>query len=489
MLIPLSILSVLASPLLPLQAQGLAATRKTPTLQQGSGAPLRALQSRPRRVVPTPLRQDLIDPLTITVNGASVPATPVSSLPALPHGPGWFNLSTPVPNQSVPELFVLGLPDMAVAGPGKRPLLVVFHQFNVSQGDAILNTEFLAETQARGWYLLGPLSRSPVGNPTINYGSKESQEFTRAGLDWVLDNYPIDRSRIYGVGFSMGGAAATSFAARHMDPKAGMFAALVDHTGSVDQVDTYTAFLQQGAEDLLETIFGGGPVPIDYKYRRSSCIELDPNTLDVLSGGTHMAINLTHVPTQFWWATGDSLTYLVNQTEEFASLLGSFPGAVVDLNPVQSAVHSWDTMPAVDVCDWLDGQQLSVPLQGRIITDHDGRWYHFDVTADVPDDFAAFGYELDPAIGLISIMATEGIQSIGLDLRDWGTATSDLPLTIKFDALDSGDVLVIKGISTSPGSVTRDGVATSVGWFHNPFADTLTVAENFTGTHTWTFLP
>lgn len=484
-----SILSALVTLTPSALIQGLASSRVSPTVRQGTHSQARAFINRRRPVVPTPLRQDQLDPLAVIINGASIPTTAVGSLPALPHGPGWFNFSTPVPNHLDPELFVFGVPDAALAGPGERPLLVVFHQFNVSHGDVILNTEFLAETQARGWYLLGPLSRSPVGNPTINFGSAESQDFTRAGLDWVLENYPIDRTRIYGVGFSMGGSAATSFAARHMDPEAGMFAALVNHTGSVDQVDTYSALLQQGNEGILETIFGGSPIQSLFKYRRSSCIELDPITLNVLPGGTHMAINLTHVPTQFWWATMDSATYLVNQTENFAALLGSFPGSVVDLNPVASAIHSWDTMPAVDVCAWLDTQELAIPLQSRIITDHDGRWYHFDVTADVPGAFAAFGYSVDVAGALISIKATNGVQSIATDLRDWGPVAADFPLTLKLEALDVGDVFVLKGVVTPPHSVTRDGVSTSLGWFHNPFSETLTVTENDAGQHIWTFLP
>jgi pimeloyl-ACP methyl ester carboxylesterase len=453
--------------------------------------------ARPRQVVPSPLQQDIIDPLAITINGASVPVTPVGSLPALPHGPGWFNLSAPVVNQLDPELFVLGLPDAAVAGPGKRPLVVVFHQFNASHGDVISHTDFLAESQARGWYLLGPLSRSPGADPDINFGSAESQEFTRAGLEWVLDNYPIDRKRIFAVGFSMGGAAAASYAARHMDPKAGMFAALVDHTGSVDQVDTYYN-VGTSTQAQMQTIFGGTPFQVPFNYRRSSCIELDlftPYPLDLLPGGTHMAVNLTHVPTQFWWNTNDNLTYLVNQTEAFASLLNSFPGAVVDLNPVNVSSsdpnHSWDTMPALDVCNWLDTQQLTIPTASRIIADHDGRWYHFDLTLDAPGQFARLTYDVDLSQSLVAVESTHGLSRLVTRLADWGPFNGQLPLTVRVEALDAGDELVFQGITTEPQVVYRDGLGVLPGgwWDYDQATEILTLRESQTGLHVWSFLP
>ncbi|MFT7680498.1 MAG: pimeloyl-ACP methyl ester carboxylesterase [Planctomycetota bacterium] len=409
---------------------------------------------------------------------------------SLPLPKGIHNLRVPVPSFGMDEQFVLGVPDPSMAGPGDRPLLVVFHQFGVSHADVVFNTDFVAQAMARGWYLLGPLSRSPVGSPTINYGSADSQQFTRAGLEYVLGQYPIDRSRIYGVGFSMGGAAVSSYAARHMDPDAGMFAAVVNHTGSVDQADTWVILSQNPTQiGLMETIFGGNPSQQPFAYRRASCIELDPLTLDLAPAGTHMASNLRAVPVQFWWAQQDPRTYLVNQTEVLAGYLGALPGAVVDLNPVPSGLHSWDVMRENEACQWLGAQQLQVPLVGSLLVDRDARWYYFDVALETPGQFGSFEYAVDPSAGLLSITGSQGLQRIETDLADWGPSSGSFPLTVEIEALDAADVIVLKEIPHPPMSATRDGVPVSLGWFHNQFADTLTITELETGLHIWSFLP
>ena len=177
------------------------------------------------------------------------------------------------------------------------PLLVGFHQFSASHLDIFVNTTFPQEASARGWYLLGPLSGSQG-----NFSSIESQINTKYVIEWVLENFLVDEGRIYGVGFSMGGGSVTNFAARHVDPGGPMFAALCNHTGSVSVHDSYINANPQG-RTILESIFGGSPTRNLFAYQRSSVIDLDPVTGEVVPGAD-LARNLTHVPLRNFYAHG-----------------------------------------------------------------------------------------------------------------------------------------------------------------------------------------
>src|SRR5262245_16368249 len=67
------------------------------------------------------------------------------------------------------------------------------------------------------------------------YGNESFHRHTEAAIRDVLTQFCVDRNRIYGYGLSMGGGNVLNYTARHLDPPAseGMFAAAINHTGSV----------------------------------------------------------------------------------------------------------------------------------------------------------------------------------------------------------------------------------------------------------------
>jgi len=67
---------------------------------------------------------------------------------------------------------------------------------------------------------------APRGIYKENFGAPLPQDQQQQVIDWVLAHYPIDRDRIYGIGFSMGGGGVASYAARHLDRTGAMFAAM-----------------------------------------------------------------------------------------------------------------------------------------------------------------------------------------------------------------------------------------------------------------------
>ncbi len=419
--------------------------------------------------------------------GLAVPGLPESG-PQRPLSEGLYWLEVPVEGEPLPEVGLLGIPPGG-QGMGSRPLLVFYHSFSATPNQ-VTGTGFAAEAANRGWYLWSAGSRSPGNFRDVNYGSVESQVFTAAGIDFVLDTYPIDRTRIYGVGFSMGSAQCMSYAARHMDPSKGMFAALVNHSGSIDQSDTWRSLSSPPVLMIIESLFGGVPTQVPFAYRSASILELDEITGIWDPGGTHQAINLLQTPTQIWWAESDPNAYLVNQTEQHVDFLTANQAPAFEAFPVPVSSHEWDLLPYAEVCDWLEQQVLAIPLDGTVIADRNRRWLWFDVTGVQSGSFGTFSYSVDLPNQLIELRDTEGLDGIRTNLAQWnGGSSLPLPLTVKVGAQDVGDTIILRGVSSFPLIVTRDGAPQATGWSYDSFTQELTLTEVEAGPHSWVFLP
>ena len=434
-------------------------------------------------------------PVPVPVPGPATqsPATMIppaqSSGGALQFGcPDFVEFNVPVPGFTELEPGLLFAPGSTPAGPAERPLLVVYHQFSTSHF-AVTNTGFPAEACERGWYVWGAGSRSPI--PTArseNYGSVESQVFTKAGLDFVLANYPIDRTRIYGVGFSMGGAQCMAYAARHQNPADGMFAALVNHTGSIDQADTWLS--APSIRSILEQIFGGTPTQAPFAYRSASVIELDPITRLLTNTSTALGNNLTATPTQLWWADQDPWGYLVDQTLAYGDLQAQLQAPHLELHPVASNLHQWDTLPYGEVCDWLEDQVLEIPNEGRVVADRDERWLYFDLAGIAPQIFASFDYRFDFDNDWVEFLNCDGFAELETNLTDWnGGQPQSLPLDVNINLTTGGVRFVLNDVADLPVSVLRDGLPQAIDWSYDPVSQTLEIVEMLAGTHTWTLLP
>ncbi len=406
--------------------------------------------------------------------------------PPVYQAEGLYTILVPVDGEPLPEVGVLGVPPQ---GPfsGERPLLVFFHSFGVSPNE-VKQTQFDEQAAQRGWYLWSAGSRSPVGARDVNYGSVESQVFTEAGIDYVVDNYPIDVDRIYGVGFSMGAAQATAFAARHRDPRRPMFAAVVNHEGTIDQADTWRQNIL--ARPFLNQIFSGNPVFEPYAYRRASVLELDPVTRALVPGGDHQADNLTRTPLQQWYALGTPEQDLVDQTLRLDEFMVAAQNPDYELNAVSGSIHSWSTLPADQVCDWLASKQRQIANEGTLRMDRDARWLYFDIGGVTPDRFASLSYDMDLGSGAVRLTGSESLLSIRTNLRRWnGGFGQGLPLELTLGAVDSGDTVVLRGVVQAPLGVLRDGVPQASGWSYDPVLQELTVVESAAGQHLWRFEP
>lgn len=388
------------------------------------------------------------------------------------------------------EKFLLQVPSTPPTGP--TPLLVVFHKYGSSHGD-VLNTNFPAEADTRGWYLL-----SPLGGHQKNFGTMQAQINVRAALTLTLHLFSqIDRTRIYGVGFSMGGGSLASFAARQIDPQGPMFAAIVNHTGTVSLAhthynDTYddddtddnpAAGAGLEPQEMLEFLLGGTPATHLFDYQRFSTIDLDP-ILNSIGVGTDMSRNLAHVPTYVWYADNDPNAYLREQTAQFDTHVR--PQNVANLlSQIPSTTHSWGTLDDTAVCDWLAQRTLAIPTSGSTLADEDGRFFHFTLAQDASGSFTPFTWSFDATTSTFDLSATQNLRSLSMDLVSMGAPALTGAFTFNLATTDGlGDTIQLTNVPFSPISVTRDGI--SAPHLHDAATQTLTIVEtDGAAPHAW----
>ena len=405
----------------------------------------------------------------------------------LPGHPGLYEMTLNNTGSGWEEKFLLLVPN--VAPPAVAPLLVAFHKFGNSQWDIEAHTTFIQECRGRGWYCVAPL-----GATQVSFGSIESQINTRAALDFVVNSFNVDRTRVYAVGFSMGAGAAVNYAARHLDPAGVMFAAVANHTGGVSLAHTWAnefddadvndnwanwQFLE--APDYLEFWFGGPPAAQAFNYQRSSAIDLDPvgGTIGV---DTDLARNLAHVPILDWIAAGDPIAYLQDQMAAFHNHVGAQnPGNQLVTAPGSN--HTWNTLNETDVCDYLAQFSLQLPASGSTLADEDGVYFRFNVEQDAPGAFTPFTWTLVPGMYVFDLTATTNLKRIVIESAAAGLKFLR-PWTVNLSTADgTGDRVVFRDVPHPPTSVTRDGVPAFASY--DGGTNSLEIVETDPAPHTW----
>ena len=384
------------------------------------------------------------------------------------------------------EKFIVAVPTPLPQTPA--PMLVAFHSFGVTAQDIVQNTRLIEEAHARRWYLVAPLGASGV-----HFSSIQSQINTQAVLDWMLGRFQIDRQRIYAIGFSMGGGAATNYVARHLDPNNAMFAAVADHTGVVALEDVYVN--DPSVKHILDFWFGNGTTgsATPFKLKRSSIFNFNQSTLQV-DTTSNLARNLMHVPFYLTRASVDLIWYLPRQNDQLdlhLQALGKQPGAGYEYVVVPFTGHTWAMLNFTQVCDWLALYSLQLPLSGDTLADQDGNYFHFAVQQDQVEVFTPFSWEIDLANNRLHISQTGNLARLRVD-----TLSAQLDpaavLTLVLSTADGlGDEVVLCDLTQAPGQVLRDNVPAPAGsWSYSALADELTIIESDgAAQHTWSIVP
>lgn len=380
------------------------------------------------------------------------------------------------------EPFLIGVPRVPLS---PAPLLVLFHGFGVSEWDCFRNTGLMKRAMERGWYVL-----APRGAHDLNFSIDYAQENIEFVLDWLLAVATIDRARIYGVGFSMGGGGLTSYAARHLDPTRAMFAALVNHTGTVSIRHVYDNSAPAG-QAILEhpLMFGGPPSAFPFAYQRASVIDL--NYLDgSIDPTTDLARNLKHVPIQHWSATFDPLAYLLVQTNSVHTwLLGL--GAASERVEVISTEHTWRILSETAVLDYLESKTLVLPAEGthRLLADRDGPYLHFQVEQDAPGSFTPVRWNKSSALNRIVVDQTRNLKRLTVRTSSIGLNTTISLSVIPGTQDGSAEELAFDGYPNPPSDVLRNGVS-NPNWSYDPSQGVVVLYEaSAAGYPQWLIVP
>lgn len=364
-----------------------------------------------------------------------------------------------------------------------RPLLVVFHRFGVSESDAMLSTRYFEEARRRQWYVIAPRSLGQV-----HFSSLTSQIHTKRAIDWALTNFNIDATRIYAVGFSMGGGAALNYAARNLDVNEARFAAIASLTGLLDHEHAYVNEIME-TQELYDQIFGSGlPGSADpWLMLRSGLFRLD-NQLQI-TPGSDLARNLAHTNVHLFRANGD-VRYLTTQHDVLAAHLASLPLATGQQAAAVSSYvgHSWDAVDERLVCDWLRQFQLTTPSASRTLADEDGAYYHFVLEQDAPGAFSPFTWSVDTQTNSLALTDTENVQRITVRTVSAGLSSA-ATLQVTCAAADGvADEIVIENWPLAPMAVVRDGLP-SAAWSHDALNERLTLHEFDPASHVWQIQP
>ena len=380
------------------------------------------------------------------------------------------------------EPFLLGVPRVPLS---PAPLLVLFHSYSVSEWDCFKNTGLMKRAMDRGWYVV-----APRGAHEFNFGIPYAQQNIEFVLDWLMGAVDIDESRVYGVGFSMGGGGATNYAARHLDPAHAMFAALVNHTGTVSVSHVYYNSNPTGMAIFENPLmFGGSPAAVPFAYQRSSVIHLSHPDLTI-DPTSDLARNIKHVPIRHWSAIFDPLTYLLLETNAVHNWQAT-QGANTARVEVISSEHRWRTLNEPQVLDFLAAHTLQVPAQGthRLLADRDARFLHFSVLQDVPDVFTPFRWNFDPNLNRIVIDQTRNLKRITVHTGSIGLDTS-IELNLITSTLDgTPDEIGFDGYAQIPSDVRRGGISTPNWSFDAGTGCVVLYESNGAGYPQWTIVP
>ena len=399
-----------------------------------------------------------------------------------------------VTQSGFPEDVIVGIPGGASAN-SPTPALILFHAYYEFPQDLRTRTSFFDEALARGWFVIAPL-----GANIANFGIDYAQQNTEEALDlvWALHGSKIDAERVYGVGFSMGGGWASSYAARHVGNSDVRMAAQLIHTGTLSLTDIShrsrhrQLLIPSGDQVVRNADFDAsllfGP-DLDaaraFRMRRSSTLHLDwtstgyeglwipslPNAGNI-NDQQSLGWNLRHTYQGYTWATDDMsspLGVIPTQTEITRDWLqgtvGQTPAAPLTpcLQPQPAPPncffnHCWGFLCEDEALDWLalhTLQAIDPTAIQELRIDADRQWHAFLVERTGPLALARMRYRADPATQELLVEDLARIATLTLDPAEVGldaAPPAGAELFVRTEAATDGSLpsLRLTGLGSAP---------------------------------------
>jgi pimeloyl-ACP methyl ester carboxylesterase len=357
------------------------------------------------------------------------------------------------------------------------PMVIGFHMFGVSEKN-VFNASGLPDICARrGWYLI-----APYGMIDTNYFSQPSQATLDAVLALVDKYFTFDAQRIYTVGFSMGGGNAVSYAMRHQDPHGLRVAGVVDHTGTMDLVNTWNQGNTQ-IQTILENpdVMGGTPASAPYSYESCSPFLLSGTTVNPDKAPVS---NLLHIPFYLNVNLDDAAnSTLITQTQALRTYLQSKGAQNVKYVAVHGGnVHAWSTLDTPDAIEYLD--DFSLPPHPASLTefaDRNARYLYSETRALPPSTIASYKLTKSGTSNAFTIESTKKVETLAVDLVAYGLSASQT-LYVTYSSGDATpDTLVLKPYAQSPSNVLLFGVLPPLSWSYDAASKEVRIVPNATG--------
>lgn len=220
----------------------------------------------------------------------------------------------------------------------QHPLLITFHQWGGNQNSNYY-TNYDEEANERNWILL-----SPFGGSSNNYNHQGMQSMVEKEIEWMIENFKINKNKIYAVGGSMGGAAGAIYANNHLDPTKPMIAATASASGILDC--ERRAIEMDGNNSMIEW-FGGNWNEVPFEYHRNSAVYFSDSTQS-------MHFNLKYTPLYLdFGITEPHRTH----AEELYNLLQSYNHNMW-IDSLPQGTHGYSVIDENHSCDWMDQFEL-----------------------------------------------------------------------------------------------------------------------------------
>ena len=185
---------------------------------------------------------------------------------------------------------------------------------------------------------------SPYGGSSNNYNHQGMQNMVESEILWMMENFNIDKNRIYMVGGSMGGATGAIYANNHLDPTKPMVAASASASGILDC--ERRAIEMDGNNSMIEW-FGGEWYEVPFEYHRNSAVYFADSTQS-------MHYNLQHTP--LYLDFGVTEPHRTHAEDLYDLLDGYNENMWIDTDPTGS--HGYSVFDENHVCDWLSQFEL-----------------------------------------------------------------------------------------------------------------------------------
>ncbi len=315
------------------------------------------------------------------------------------------------------------VPDRCKAG-NTYPLLVIAHYMGGSRHTP-REQGFYSECDTRGWLLVCPELHGRRTGGATSLAALEAQHDILDSITYMKQKYPVDPSRVYLDGRSMGGMLAAMMAAKYPD----LFAAVTAGQGIYD-LELWSRTTLPFLKANLEKECSPFSKTTRFDYQRRSALSF--------------ASNFQYVPLILWHSTNDTWVP-PQQSDLLFAAVKKFNRFQSDVHWLQSAPHCAVNYPPRWICDQLRdyqnaaeaGTQLSARFYPDLnfITDESQRFFWVSVTLTNPNAFATVHAALNNDT---LTLQTQNVQVLAVDLDRISrliklskfNLQSDVPLTL-----------------------------------------------------------